>query len=54
MDRSLAHRARLAAERGCRYLEVDASDDSRPILERLGFVAVTTTTPYVWSPPAVA
>ena len=23
-----------------------------PILERLGFVAVTTTTPYVWSPPA--
>ncbi len=48
----VAHRARLAAERGCRYLEVDASDDSRPILERLGFVAVTTTTPYVWSPPA--
>ena len=33
-----------------RYLEVDASDDSRPILERLGFVAVTTTTPYIWSP----
>jgi GNAT superfamily N-acetyltransferase len=50
----VAHRARLAAERGCGYLEVDASDDSRPILERLGFVAVTTTTPYVWSPPAVA
>lgn len=47
----VAHRARLAAERGCRYLEVDASDESRPILERLGFVAVTTTTPYVWSPP---
>src|SRR5439155_1478176 len=50
----VAHRARLAADRGCRYLEVDASDDSRPILERLGFAAVTTTTPYVWSPPAVA
>ena len=48
----VAHRARLAAERGRHYLEVDASDDSRPILERLGFVAVTTTTPYVWSPPA--
>ena len=47
----VAHRARLAAERGRRYIEVDASDDSRPILERLGFVAVTTTTPYVWSPP---
>jgi GNAT superfamily N-acetyltransferase len=50
----VTHRAMLAAERGCRYLEVDASADSRPILERLGFVAVTTTTPYVWSPPAVA
>jgi GNAT superfamily N-acetyltransferase len=46
----VAHRARLAAERGCRYLETDASDDSRPILERLGFVPVTTTTPYVWKP----
>ncbi len=43
-------RARLAAERGRRYLEVDASDDSRPILERLGFRAVTQTRPYVWSP----
>jgi GNAT superfamily N-acetyltransferase len=50
----VAHRARLAAERGCGYLEVDASDESRPFLERLGFVAVTTTTPYVWSPPAGA
>jgi GNAT superfamily N-acetyltransferase len=47
----VARRAALAAERGCRYVEVDASDDSRPILERLGFVAVTTTTPYIWSPP---
>jgi hypothetical protein len=36
----VAHRANLAAERGRRYIEVDASDDSRPILERLGFVAV--------------
>jgi GNAT superfamily N-acetyltransferase len=46
----VARRAHLAAERGCRYLEVDASDDSRPILERLGFRPVTTTTPYIWSP----
>jgi GNAT superfamily N-acetyltransferase len=46
----VARRAQLAAERGCRYVEVDASDDSRPILERLGFRAVTTTTPYIWSP----
>ena len=48
----VARRATLAAERGRRYLQVDASDDSRPILERLGFVAVGTTTPYVWTPPA--
>lgn len=49
--RALVHcRAQLAAERGRRYLEVDASDDSRPILERLGFRAITQTRPYVWSP----
>src|SRR5262245_19811699 len=34
---TVAHRANLAAKRGFRYLETDASDDSRPILERLGF-----------------
>jgi GNAT superfamily N-acetyltransferase len=50
----VAHRAGLAVQRGRRYVEVDASDESRPILERLGFVAVTTTTPYVWSPPVDA
>ena len=48
----VARRAQLAAERGVKYLQVDASDDSRPILERLGFVAVTTTTPYIWTPPS--
>jgi len=47
---TVAYRANLAAARGFRYLEVDASDDSRPILERLGFLAVTTTTPFVWHP----
>jgi GNAT superfamily N-acetyltransferase len=47
----VAYRANLAAARGFRYLQVDASDDSRKILERLGFVPVTTTTPYIWSPP---
>lgn len=46
----VAHRANLAAERGFRYLQVDASSDSRPILQRLGFVPVTTTTPFIWSP----
>jgi GNAT superfamily N-acetyltransferase len=50
---TVAYRAALAAKRGFRLIEVDASADSRPILERLGFVAVTTTTPYVWSPPSV-
>ena len=46
----VAHRANLAAVRGFRYLQVDASAQSRPILERLGFIPVTTTTPFVWSP----
>lgn len=44
------YRARLADQRGYTYLQVDASDDSRPILERMGFVAVTTTTPYIFRP----
>ncbi|WP_062214377.1 GNAT family N-acetyltransferase [Streptomyces sp. NBRC 109706] len=43
----VAHRAALAAEAGYRYLQVDASDRSRPILERLGFTALTTTTPHI-------
>jgi GNAT superfamily N-acetyltransferase len=49
----IAARAQLAAARGVRYLQVDASDDSAPILRRLGFRVITTTTPYVWTPPAV-
>jgi hypothetical protein len=49
---TVTYRANLAQQRGFRYLETDASDDSRPILERLGFTPVTTTTPYLWSPPA--
>ena len=47
---TVAHRARIAAERGYRYLQVDASDDSRPILDRLGFSTLCTTTPYVYRP----
>ncbi len=50
----VAYRADLAADRGFPYLQVDASADSRPILERLGFVAVTTTTPFVWTPSVPA
>ncbi|WP_327673213.1 GNAT family N-acetyltransferase [Kitasatospora sp. NBC_00458] len=42
----VAHRARLADELGYEYLRVDASPQSRPILERLGFAALTTATPY--------
>jgi len=48
----VSHRAHLACNRGVRYLQVDASENSRPILERLGFLAVTPTTPYVLTPPA--
>jgi GNAT superfamily N-acetyltransferase len=46
----VARRAQLAAARGVRYLQVDASSDSAPILRRLGFQPLATTTPYVWSP----
>lgn len=46
----VAHRAHAAAARGYRYLQVDASSQSRPILERLGFTPLTTTTPYVYTP----
>jgi hypothetical protein len=48
----VAARALLAAARGVPYLQVDASSDSAPILRRLGFAELTTTTPYVWTPPA--
>ena len=52
----VAARAQRAAARGVKYLQVDASADSAPILRRLGFRAVTTTTAYVWTPhhPAVS
>lgn len=46
---TVALRAGLARERGYRYLQVDALPPSRPILERLGFVRLTTTTPYTFS-----
>lgn len=43
----VAHRAEIAAARGYRFLQVDASDDSRPILKRLGFTQLSVTTPYL-------
>jgi GNAT superfamily N-acetyltransferase len=47
----VAARAQLAAARHVPYLQVDASSDSAPILRRLGFQELTTSTPYVWTPP---
>jgi GNAT superfamily N-acetyltransferase len=47
---TVAYRARIAARRGYRYLQVDASDDSRPILARLGFSRLSSTTPYNYVP----
>jgi GNAT superfamily N-acetyltransferase len=44
---TVAKRAELARERDYRWLYSDALPTSRPILERLGFVPLTTTTPFV-------
>jgi GNAT superfamily N-acetyltransferase len=46
----VTYRARLADARGFTMLQVDASPQSRPVLERLGFIPVTTTTPYIYTP----
>jgi GNAT superfamily N-acetyltransferase len=43
-----AARAWAALDEGVRYLHSDCSAMSRPILERSGLVAITTSTPYVW------
>ena len=44
---TVAKRAELARDSGYRWLYSDALPTSRPILERLGFVAITTTTPFL-------
>lgn len=44
---TVAKRAELARERGYRWLYSDALPTSRPILERVGFVPITTTTPFM-------
>jgi GNAT superfamily N-acetyltransferase len=49
---TVAKRAELARERGYRWLYSDALPTSRPILERVGFVPITTTTPFTF--PAAA
>jgi uncharacterized protein YndB with AHSA1/START domain len=48
----LAVRAAEVRQRGFRYIRVDASPMSRPILEKHGFIFLTMTTPYNWSPPS--
>jgi hypothetical protein len=44
-----AARARSAMRRGVQYIQSDCTEKSRPILQRAGLVAVTTTTPYLWT-----
>jgi len=46
----VAARAWEALWRGYRYLTVDARDTSRPILQRLGFVELTTVTGWMLEP----
>lgn len=43
----VSQRARVAVQRGYSMLQVDASDDSRPILERIGLHVIGGTVPYV-------
>jgi len=47
---TVAARCRDAAQRGMRYMLVDALPTSRPILERLGFIHLTDTWPCIWRP----
>ena len=49
-----AARARFALGEGVRYIHSDCSAMSRPILERSGLVAVTTSTPYLWKREGVS
>lgn len=43
-----AVRARAARDLGASLIYAECTEFSRPILERSGLVAVTTTTPYLW------
>lgn len=43
-----AARARSAIRLGKRFITSDSTEFSRPILERSGFVRVSSTTPYEW------
>jgi len=46
----LAARAREARQRGFRFLQVDASPDSQPILAKHGFRCLAYSTGYEWEP----
>lgn len=46
----LAARAREARQRGFRFLQVDASPNSQPILAKHGFRCLAYSTPYDWKP----
>jgi ribosomal protein S18 acetylase RimI-like enzyme len=43
-----AERARSALRLGKTLINSDSTEYSRPILERYGFLKVSTTTPYIW------
>ena len=44
----VAARVQEAIQRGRRFLTIDASPMSRPIVEKLGFVPISTSTPCNW------
>ncbi len=46
----VAARAQEARRRGCRFLTVDASPMSRPILEKFGFRVLLYSQPFIWDP----
>lgn len=48
----VAARVQGAIQRGRRFLTIDASPMSRPIVEKLGFVAICTSTPCTWRIPS--
>lgn len=47
----VAIRAARAREHGCRWLTVDCSPMSLPILKRRGFQPLSVITPFIWAPP---
>lgn len=47
----LAIRLQEAVRRGARFLTIDASPMSRPIVQRFGFRQITTACDYNWEPP---